>query len=279
MKRKTIIPKRLPRIHPPDAQEREYMRLILIYQREYERQVREGLKELIPTLKEVAGQELPHTDSVDHFDVNIPRALGVMFELIGKRMKHQFPDDLLTRWAKHMIGNTNTNAKKNVKKVAEVVDINVEPLLRDDHLNPYFQNVVDENVALIRSIPENSMASFKNALTNAITQDLHNSTISEIIQKNFGTTRAKARLIARDQVGKLNGKLTQYRQEQLGGKRYVWRTSEDERVRKDHERLDGKTFFWDKPPVINRSTGARGNPGQDIQCRCHAEMVLEDVVQ
>ena len=81
---------------------------------------------------------------------------------------------------------------------------------------------------------------------------------------------SRAKLIARDQVAKLNGELTKERQTDLGVTGYIWRTVGDERVRDEHADNDGQFFTWDSPP----STGA---PGEDIQCRCWAEPVLPEL--
>lgn len=45
---------------------------------------------------------------------------------------------------------------------------------------------------------------------------------------------------------------------------YVWRTKEDEKVRRSHRENNGKVFAWDSPPET-------GHPGEDYGCRCIAE--------
>jgi SPP1 gp7 family putative phage head morphogenesis protein len=71
-------------------------------------------------------------------------------------------------------------------------------------------------------------------------------------------------------VAKLNGKLTESRQRDIGVEGYIWRTVGDERVRETHESVDGDYYSWDNPP-----SETDGNaPGEDYQCRCWAEPVL-----
>lgn len=57
--------------------------------------------------------------------------------------------------------------------------------------------------------------------------------------------------------------------------RYTWRIDPVDlsRTRPDHRKLNGKTFRWDDPPVVNGRTGERGHPGMDKHCRCWAEPV------
>jgi SPP1 gp7 family putative phage head morphogenesis protein len=82
-------------------------------------------------------------------------------------------------------------------------------------------------------------------------------------------SESRAELIARDQTLKLNGAITQARQEDAGVEEYEWSTSGDERVRETHQANEGKRFRWDSPPET-------GHPGEDYQCRCVAIAVLPE---
>jgi len=53
------------------------------------------------------------------------------------------------------------------------------------------------------------------------------------------------------------------------GKKYIWRTRKDNKVRSSHASRDGKIFEWDKPPP-------GGHPGEDYGCRCTAETLVEE---
>lgn len=45
---------------------------------------------------------------------------------------------------------------------------------------------------------------------------------------------------------------------------YIWRTSDDDKVRPSHAANEGKLFPWKNPP-------ATGHPGEHYSCRCRAE--------
>ncbi|MFX4789475.1 minor capsid protein, partial [Acinetobacter baumannii] len=85
------------------------------------------------------------------------------------------------------------------------------------------------------------------------------------------STDYRARLIASDQMGKINGQINQARQLSMGVETYTWQTAKDERVRPDHQHKQGKTFRWDSPPE-------GGHPGQPIRCRCTALPNYEDIL-
>lgn len=124
-----------------------------------------------------------------------------------------------------------------------------------------------ENIQLIKSIPTESLSRMNRKILNALQtgQSMRN-TQSALIEE-FGITKRRAELIARDQVGKLNGQLTELRQADIGVDSYTWRGVLDARERPEHRAREGKVFRWDQPPDD-------GHPGQPIQCRCTAEPVL-----
>lgn len=266
--------------------EREYTRLILKYVQVFADTLRGGLLDVLPSLKETAKEELPkemRIDSVHRYDANIEKSIEKLFDLVRERLMKRLPDSLLSKWSKAMVGQVNETNKKNLSKVTDKVDVQIEPLLEDRKLTPFFQNIVDENVGLIKSIPDKMLTDVKNTIVFAISNDYSKDHIMKELMKKFGASKSRARLIARDQVNKLNGRLNQYRQQQIGGERYRWRTAGDNAVRgnpsglypkakHNHWAREGKIFRWDDPP-------AGGHPGQDYQCRCHAEMVLEDILQ
>jgi len=150
--------------------------------------------------------------------------------------------------------------------------VGVDPFAREPWLNDVVTSFSKENVALIKSIQDKAVTDIEGMVQRGIKQGQRAETIRKQVEGQFGTTRARAKLIARDQVAKLNGQLTERRQTALGIQEYIWRTSLDERVRQSHRTKEGKKFRWDKPPLDT------GHPGEDYQCRCVAEPVFGDLL-
>jgi SPP1 gp7 family putative phage head morphogenesis protein len=110
----------------------------------------------------------------------------------------------------------------------------------------------------------------EHALRAVSSGTLHRDLAKQLDERfDFGVKRAK--LIARDQVGKLYGQINSQRQKALGIRSFKWRTVGDERVRDEHAALEGLTFEYDNPP-------SEGLPGQPINCRCYAEPVFDEVL-
>jgi SPP1 gp7 family putative phage head morphogenesis protein len=127
-----------------------------------------------------------------------------------------------------------------------------------------------ENVRLITKLSEEMYVDIERNILDAARQGLSNREISGIISGREGVYGSRADLIARDQMNKYNGRLMENRQRQTGVERYVWRSSDDRRVRPLHQEYDDRTFSWDSPP-------ADGHPGTPIQCRCYAEPIFDEV--
>lgn len=154
--------------------------------------------------------------------------------------------------------------------VKEIIRV---PVFHDVSMEEAFPGYVRENVALIRTIPADHFASLETKVTTAWKEGVNTRQLTRTIMDQHGVTRSRARLIARDQIGKLNGKVNEVRQGELGLTSYQWTTSGDERVRDMHADLEGTIQKWSDPPVTNEA-GDRNHPGEDYQCRCTAEPVL-----
>ena len=141
--------------------------------------------------------------------------------------------------------------------------IDFSGLMSDSALQEAVDEAVAANISLINSIPQQYLDRVEQAVMASLQAGTLNATLADELKKIKGVTDSRAKLIARDQLGKINSRLSQIRQQSLGITHYFWSTSHDERVRARHRRWDGDLIAWDNPPID-------GHPGQAIQCRCTA---------
>lgn len=145
--------------------------------------------------------------------------------------------------------------------------------LRDDfftgkYIEGFAKEWISDNVDLIVTIPNDALDDMKRIVFKNYLEGNTTTSILQEIQNRYGMAKRRARLIARDQVGKLNSEVTKFQQEKAGCKYYQWDTSGDKRVRKEHQELDGKIFSWDNSHPARDKKGNIIQPGSPIQCRC-----------
>lgn len=141
--------------------------------------------------------------------------------------------------------------------------IDFSTLMNDELLQEAIDEAVAANIALINSIPQQYLDRVEQAVMASLQAGTLNTTLADDLLRIEGVTKNRAKMIARDQLGKINSRLSQIRQQSLGVTHYFWSTSHDERVRDRHRRWDGDRIAWDTPTID-------GHPGQAIQCRCTA---------
>jgi SPP1 gp7 family putative phage head morphogenesis protein len=147
--------------------------------------------------------------------------------------------------------------------------LGVDVFLNEPKLNTALNAFAKTNAALIKSIPEQELGKIEQIAMNSIRSSRRPEDIAAEIVDRFGVAESRARLIALDQSGKLNGQLTQLRQTELGIGKYIWRGVLDERERESHVEMEGAICSWDTPP---EPLGL--HVGQDYACRCNAEPIL-----
>jgi SPP1 gp7 family putative phage head morphogenesis protein len=156
----------------------------------------------------------------------------------------------------------------------------------------------DTQKDLIKSVTGTAQESLLKIMREGVQKGLIYSEVMKKLQVSIdGLSRKKAKLLARDQIGKLNGALAQARQEQAGVDAYTWETVGDERVRGNpsglyplaipsHWAIDGKICRWDNKGVYRDADGnwvprtalmPKAHPGEEIQCRCVGLPYFDDL--
>jgi len=151
--------------------------------------------------------------------------------------------------------------------------LGVELFYNEPWLESEMAAFTKSNVSLVKSIPEKHLGNLERTVQSGLRSGRSVRDLTKELNSTYKGSlrmqpRNRAELIARDQTMKLNGDLNHLRQTNLGIKKYIWRTSQDERVRDEHQALEGKVFKWSDPPDV-------GHPGEDFQCRCTAEPIID----
>lgn len=135
-------------------------------------------------------------------------------------------------------------------------------------------DLIHEEVTLIKSLP---LEAGKRAQALAMEAAISGSRGEEVVAQIMATeqvTESRATLIARTEIAKANAVINQVRAQNVGVTHYVWQTAADEIVRKSHRHMQGRTFSFSDPPLVE-GEGHHG-PGMVYNCRCWAEPILPD---
>jgi len=159
---------------------------------------------------------------------------------------------------------------------------------------------IDSNFKLIRGAAKRYVDQVSRLSEKAVVNGWSSKSLThDFMGLGDGMTHSYARLLARDQTGKLNGHITQGEQTDAGLETYTWRTAGDERVRGDpsgkypksvpsHFVMDGLLCRWDDATVYSDDNGATWqdrtadmpmeHPGGEIQCRCTALSNFDELI-
>lgn len=133
---------------------------------------------------------------------------------------------------------------------------------------------------LVDSIVNTYIEKLQIIVSNAVQRGTAMSEVKEEIKVLLNTTEKRAKFIARNEVGNLNGIITMRRQVDCGISVYQWSSSHDERVRASHAEMDGKYFYWNSDKVgeingIKVYPAPKYHPCMDYNCRCAALPVID----
>ena len=160
--------------------------------------------------------------------------------------------------------------KKLIQTFRTALGIDIRPRLLDTAIEPLMSAWRQENISLIRTVPERFHGALYQRVSETFAQQpFDQQALSKVLNREFKVSGSNLRRITRDQTSKAVGQFTHARHRQLGIQEYTWRTAQDERVRPTHQVLDGTPQRWDNPPSV-------GHPGEDILCRCVAIPVIEE---
>lgn len=137
-----------------------------------------------------------------------------------------------------------------------------------------FRQLIDQNALLIKSLPAKAAAE---AVRLIARNQQQGERASSLVVAH--TSRVQSRLIARTETSKASTSLTQARSESLGISWYVWETSEDERVRKSHHKMQGVLINFTDPPSPEALSGEKSyghyQAGNIFNCRCYPAPLID----
>lgn len=269
----------------PQAVERSYFRYI----RGIMEQVSEGVVE---TISKNLARWLKETDFSDGdvFDEYEDEFSALMEQMREEQAEIFVENEGTTRADVFGFGEATNIANAAQWDRVNSLAIGQSFTLDSGWVEPMLRNWSTMNFTLISSLTDEYIKKTNFIVAEGVQQGaIYTDIMKELRAMDKNMTRDRSELIARDQVGKLNGSLTEGRLLDAGVSSYVWSTALDERVRPRHRQMAGSTNKWGDRSVykprgsdtfIKRPSSMQGAiPGSQVQCRCTALAAFDDVVQ
>lgn len=264
------------------SQEEKYRKAILSLVREMAKHTKISVRDLFKS--EVAEEFIEQQKRAAAMDESITTRAKKMMEKLTASFVGLFASKA-NGIAKAMLEGSKQTSAVSLSSSLKTLSggVSLETNITPKGMEDVVRAMVQENVSLIKSIPEEYLKNVNGAVMRNITTGGSVGDITKEIQKFDGGTERRARNIALDQTRKAYNNVNKLRMQSLGVGKFRWiHTGSGQHPRKSHEALDGQIFSFDNLPVINKEQvdggyegAVRGIPGQAINCRCIMEPIIE----
>ncbi len=142
--------------------------------------------------------------------------------------------------------------------------------------NEVMQATIGEQVGLIRSIAQQHLTAVEGLVMRSVTTGGDLKQLTDDLQHQFGVTRRRAALIARDQNNKATATITRVRQQELGITHAVWVHSHGGKEPRPSHLKAGKegVVYEIAEGWLDPDVGERIWPGTLINCRCVCKPIM-----
>lgn len=135
-----------------------------------------------------------------------------------------------------------------------------------------YQAVLQENIALIKSIPAEYLHDVQTAVWQSVKSGHDLGTLTETLKSKYAISHKRAALISRDQNNKAKAVIENVRRQELGITTAIWQHSgAGKEPRPSHVAANGKIFELAKGMYLD---GEWVLPGEAINCRCTSRAVI-----
>lgn len=253
----------LPEIRPNAGIERKYSKALISLVRQMQSEIN---AELVKEFKKQAKQQKMAMDGIADWVAHV-------IDYLAARWARKL-DDLAPQLALLFVSRTVTNyetlMKTYMRRAGFTVRFQITPFQQES-----LQAVMENNVGLIKSIATQYLDRVQVQVWQCVTQGYDLSTLSKNLKKDYGITKRRAKLIARDQANKAHATIERAKRQELGITKAIWLHSHAGKVpRPSHLAANGKEFNVSKGMYLD---GEWVQPGELINCRCCSKSIIEGI--
>lgn len=206
------------------------------------------------------------------FDALPASALRAAVRKLVRRWQRRF-DDMAAKLASYFATSASDRSDRCLRKILKDGGISVEFRMTRAQRD-VLRATVNQNVSLIKSIPQQYLHGVETSVMRSVQTGRDLGHLTDTLEKQYGATRRRAALIARDQNNKCTSALVRARQLELGITESIWLHSHaGKKPRPTHVKMDGKKFdvakgMWDSHEnkwIL---------PGELVNCRCVSRSIV-----
>jgi len=249
------------------------------YPKNFERDYYRVLRAVVRRLKSATNNNIPMLAYSLRQDDDSTVTDAFVQAILAELLKSMTIEDAISELELILAGVSSVVDANVISAFAEAVSVDV--FLNDSALlDTVKAEWKAQQSRLVDSIVNTYIEKLQIIVSNAVQRGTAMSEVKEEIKVLLNTTDKRAKFIARNEVGNLNGIITMRRQVDCGIGVYQWSSSHDERVRPSHAEMDGKYFYWNSDKVgeingIKVYPAPKYHPCMDYNCRCVALPVID----
>jgi SPP1 gp7 family putative phage head morphogenesis protein len=255
-------PKTLPAIHPNLGIERWYKRQMMTIINDMRAEVN---MLIMQNYKSQA-----KTVAMDGISDWLGHSIDYLMDKWNNKL-NALADEIAELFVTKTVHNYDSTLKKHLRKAGFTVKLKLTPFAEEA-----LKASIGENVGLIKSIGVQYLGKVEQAVWASVKGGFDMATLTQQLQHAHHITRNRAELIARDQSAKAMSVIEIARRKELGIKEAIWKHSHaGKKPRESHKRANGQRYDIDKGCLIE---GEYIQPGEEINCRCGSQAIIEGIV-
>lgn len=180
-------------------------------------------------------------------------------EQVGRRMFVQVEREEWNQW----------------RSVSEKIGAGLRDVVGNTPVGQVAQDIVYRQIQLMKSLPleaADRVKDIQQRAMQAVVAGERPDQLYEMIMASGDVAASRAQLIARTEIGRATGALTQARALSVGSEGYWWRIH-GAGTRKSHRGMKDKFVRWDDPPTLD---GMTGHAGCLPNCECWPEVQIPE---
>lgn len=201
---------------------------------------------------------------------NLGKRLGSLFRYWMRRWQQKM-DDYARDFVNESAGATRNGMKQALRDAGFTVRMDGSRVEND-----VVAALIRENVALIRSIPEQYFTEVTGLVMRSASRGRDVAFLEEELAKRYAITQRRAKLIARDQSNKASQAIQLTESRRLGITEGIWvHVPGKKSSRKTHMQMNGKRFRLDEG-LYDSAVGRAVMPAELVACNCTYRPIIPE---